>query len=77
MFNPRYMFAVPIDANIWWFTGKATTVGGVACVPFTIDFGANWSDISKYGLAGALDTVLSLAAGDMDGSQIIVDYYKP
>jgi len=38
--------------------------------------GAAFTDLSLYGEAGALDTVLGLTAGDMAYSTCFVDYYR-
>ena len=72
--TPRYLFCAPADTSLIFFTGSASA--GVALPCFTRDFGANFTDISKYGEAGALDTVLGLVAGDMVNSTIFVDYYR-
>lgn len=77
LLSPTYLFCVPADADIVFFTGKRSSGGsGVAMPCLTPDFGTTLVDISLNGLAGALDTVMSLAAGDMDDSTIIVDYYR-
>lgn len=75
--NLTSMYNVPVDATIAFFSGYPKSGLGVARVGMTIDRGANWTAIDQYGTGGALDTVLSLAAGDCAQSQIIVDYYKP
>lgn len=74
--NLTSMYNVPVDATITFLSGYPNGGAGIARVGMTIDRGATWVAIDKQGLAGSLDTVLSLAAGDCDQSQIIVDYYK-
>lgn len=74
--TPRYLFCVPIDSNIVFFTGSASGAGySLPC--FTYDFGSNFVDISQTGTGGALDTVMGLTAdSDMNDSIVMVDYFK-
>ena len=73
-FSPTYQFMVPADPNVVFFTGSGNA--GVALPCFTPDGGTTFVDISEYGEAGALDTVLGLTAGDMAYSTCFVDYYR-
>lgn len=75
--NLTSMYNVPVDATITFLSGYPSGGAGWARVGMTIDRGANWTAIDQYGTGGALDTVLGLGSGDMNASQLIVDYYKP
>jgi hypothetical protein len=77
--SPRYQFCIPADPHLVFFTGVSGGLNppGIALPCFTPDFGTTFVDISNYGTANALDTVMGLtAAADLDNSTIFVDYLK-
>jgi hypothetical protein len=77
--SPRYLFCVPADKNIVFFTGSRAHGGaaGYALPCFTPDFGATLIDISLPGQPDGIDAVMGLKHVDnLNDSTIFVDYYK-
>jgi len=72
----RNLFPVPASDDAFFLIGEVTAGGGTALVAHTQDYGTTFTDVSNYGLAGALDTVLGLGATDCYNSFVLVDYYK-
>jgi len=72
---PKYMFCVPAEKNLVFFTGATQPGSGCAQVYFTPDFGTTFVDISGYGYSNGIDKVMGLTSTDqMDYSTIFVDY---
>ena len=68
----RFFYFALADENIFYilcFDG-----GGKMCVGKTTDYGTSWTDVSQYGTANAVDTVLG--TGNYAGQIVLVDYYK-
>lgn len=66
------LYLVPADENIFYLLTHDTN--GLMCIGKTIDFGATFTDISNFGTANAIDTVLGTSTNA--GQIILVDYYK-
>lgn len=74
---PSYLVSIPSNVNYWYFGGKQTLGSGYGMAFKTENGGTSFTDISRLGEADGIDTVLSLSAsGDLDYSQIQVDYWR-
>jgi hypothetical protein len=69
------IYLVPGNQSVIYAVGPIYSGSGFIVVGKSTNYGAAWTDISNYGTANALDTVLGLGAGDADESLIIVDYF--
>ena len=70
--GPVAFYATLADENIFYCMGHSA-VGDVYLLK-TLDFGATWVDISNYGTANYLDTVLGTS--NYAAKTLLVDYYK-
>jgi hypothetical protein len=70
---PTYLYMAPADPLSVFFVGTGSIATAAPC--YTDDFGTTFYDLSRYGTAFALDTILGLVTGDADFSEIIVDPY--